>query len=367
MRSPFETPWILRDPAATSAERGAPVSLRVICLPQAGCGAWSYHGWQNRLPPHVEVLPVEYPGRNSRLRHPFEYQSLQDLAIAVVDAIEPLLPAGSDASKDAASKSAAPPPYVLLGWSMGAWLGYEMVLEIARRTHLALPLRVFLGGARSPSLAGPEFDPDRETPALSGLPKPLFWEAFARRYGPNPNLEASEALRDLLLPTLRKDFALMERYVPSVDETPGSSTRCLGRRDEEPVDASVDVAEARAGFARVATEEKRFSSTEEPAEKKKENAFPRVAAARLPVPLVAFGARGDARYDPAQLSAWRDVAALDQNALTDRGDRSRDPSKPERFERFLERWFPGGRATPHRLLLDRPNELVRFLNEALRS
>ena len=119
--------------------------------------------------------------------------------------------------------------------------------------------------------------------------------------------------------------------------------------------------------ARVATEEKRFSSTEEPAEKKKENAFPRVAAARLPVPLVAFGARGDARYDPAQLSAWRDVAALDQNALTDRGDRSRDPSKPERFERFLERWFPGGRATPHRLLLDRPDELVRFLNEALRS
>ena len=90
-------------------------SLRVFCLPQAGCGAWSYHGWQNRLPPHVEVLPVEYPGRNSRLRHPFEYQSLQDLASAVVDAIEPLLPAGADASKDAASKSAAPPPYVLLG------------------------------------------------------------------------------------------------------------------------------------------------------------------------------------------------------------------------------------------------------------
>ena len=365
MRSPFETPWILRDPTATSAERGAPVScaslassartdpsLRVFCLPQAGCGAWSYHGWQNRLPPHVEVLPVEYPGRNSRLRHPFEYQSLQDLASAVVDAIEPLLPAGSDASKDAASKSAAPPPYVLLGWSMGAWLGYEMVLEIARRGRSALPLRVYLGGARSPSLAGPENDVDRETPALSALPSSLFWEAFARRYGANPDLEASEALRDLLLPTLRKDFALMERYEPSTE---------LDARNER--DGSRDVADTNALSANAATRDAAlahdgfFSSV-------KKN------AARLPVPLVAFGARGDPRYDPAQLSAWRDVAALDrQLSLTDRGDRpATDHSRPPRRERdrpvvFATRWFRGRRETPHRLVLDRPDELMSFLNE----
>ena len=184
---------------------------------------------------------MEYPGRNSRLRHPFEYQSLQDLASAVVDAIEPLLPAGSDASKDAASKSAAPPPYVLLGWSMGAWLGYEMVLEIARRGRSALPLRVYLGGARSPSLAGPENDVDRETPALSALPSSLFWEAFARRYGANPDLEASEALRDLLLPTLRKDFALMEGYEPSTE---------LDARNER--DGSRDVADTNALSANAA-------------------------------------------------------------------------------------------------------------------
>lgn len=313
-RAPFETPWILRDPAA-APRVGPDPSLRLFCLPQAGCGAWAFHGlWQTRLPPHVEVLPVEYPGRNSRLRHLFEYQSLQDLASAIVDAIEPLLPADADASasRGVASKRPANPPYALLGWSMGAWLGYEMVLEIARRGHSALPLRVYLGGSRSPSLAGPEFDPDRETPALSALPKRLFWEAFARRYGANADLEASEALRDLLLPTLRRDFALMERYAPSTDprEAQGSESRCLGRRDE------------------------------------------RVAAARLPVPLVAFGAHGDARYFPQQLSAWRDVAALDH-----------DRNENERCF-FLERWFRGGRATPHRLVLDAPDDLLRFLSEA---
>lgn len=359
MRSPFETPWILRDPTASA--RTDP-SLRVFCLPQAGCGAWSYHGWQNRLPPHVEVLPVEYPGRNSRLRHPFEYQSLQDLASAVVDAIEPLLPAGSDASKDAASKSAAPPPYVLLGWSMGAWLGYEMVLEIARRGRSALPLRVYLGGARSPSLAGPENDVDRETPALSALPSSLFWEAFARRYGANPDLEASEALRDLLLPTLRKDFALMEGYEPST---------ALDARNER--DGSRDVADTNALSANAATRDAAladdgFSSSR--IELLRKSRKRRVEnAARLPVPLVVFGARGDPRYDPVQLSAWRDVAALDrQLSLTDRGDRSfaTDHSRPPTRERlvFAERWFQGRRATPHRLVLDRPDQLMSFLNEA---
>ena len=295
---------------------------------------------------------MEYPGRNSRLRHPFEYQSLQDLASAVVDAIEPLLPAGADASKDAASKSAAPPPYVLLGWSMGAWIGYEMVLEIARRGRSALPLRVYLGGARSPSLAGPEFDPDRETPALSALPEDLFWEAFARRYGANPDLEASEALRDLLLPTLRKDFALMERYEPSTE---------LDARNER--DGSRDVADTNALSANAATRDAALAD---------DGFFPvKKNAARLPVPLVAFGARGDPRYDPAQLSAWRDVAALDrQLSLTDRGDRpATDHSRPPRRERdrpvvFAQRWFRGRRETPHRLVLDRPDELMSFLNEA---
>jgi surfactin synthase thioesterase subunit len=269
------------------------------------------------------VLPVEYPGRNSRLRHPFEYESLRDLASAVVDAIEPLLPtknADADASRDAVSS----PPFCLLGWSMGAWLGYEMVLEIERRGRSALPLRVFLGGSRSPSLAGPEFDPDRDTPALSALPKNLFWDAFNRRYGANRDLEKSEALRDLLLPTLRLDFRLMERYRPSAVETPNES------------DVSMrDVADKTTGCSSAET-------SEEPL--KKRNAPPRVAAARLPVPLVAFGARGDARYEPAQLSAWRDVAPLDRV--------------------FLERWFEGPRATPHRLVLDRPADLFCFLNEA---
>ena len=165
----------------------------------------------------------------------------------------------------------------------------------------------------------------------------------SRRYGANPDLEASEALRDLLLPTLRKDFALMEGYEPST---------ALDARNER--DGSRDVADTNALSANAATRDAAaladdgFSSSRiERAERRVEN------AARLPVPLVAFGARGDPRYDPAQLSAWRNVAALDrQLSLTDRGDRSpfaTDHSRPPTRERlvFAERWFQdAARAAP---------------------
>ena len=295
---------------------------------------------------------MEYPGRNSRLRHPFEYQSLQDLASAVVDAIEPLLPAGPDASKDAASKSARSLPAVLLGWSMGAQFGYEMVLEIARRGRSALPLRVYLGGARSPSLAGPENDVDRETPAPWTVYPSLFWEAAARRYGANPDLEASEELRDLLLLTLRKDFALMEGYEPST---------ALDARNER--DGSRDVADTNAPLRERRDARRPLPTTVFRRHESSLNAASRTRRA-LPVPLVAFGARGDPRYDPAQPrrgeTSRRSIGSFRRPiAATDHSPRPIIRVRRRASVLAAERWFQGRRATPHRLVLDRPDQPCR--------
>ena len=41
--------------------------VHLVCIPQAGMGAWAFNGWQRSMPSGVEVLPVELPGRNSRL------------------------------------------------------------------------------------------------------------------------------------------------------------------------------------------------------------------------------------------------------------------------------------------------------------
>ena len=97
----------------------------------------------------------------------------------------------------------------------------------------------------------------------------------------------------------------MEGYEPST---------ALDARNER--DGSRDVADTNALSANAATRDAAladdgFSSSR--IELLRKSRKRRVEnAARLPVPLVVFGARGDPRYDPAQLSAWRDVAALDR-------------------------------------------------------
>ena len=64
--------WILQGPnEKTRPPDAPPVRLRLFCVPQAGCGAWSFHGWSRHLPPDVEVMPVELPaGSRSRAFSP---------------------------------------------------------------------------------------------------------------------------------------------------------------------------------------------------------------------------------------------------------------------------------------------------------
>eukprot|EP00959_Pyramimonas_sp_CCMP1952_P151475 3169453-Pyramimonas_sp.AAC.2 len=60
--------WVLQGPP--HLERPAAhldqVKLRLFCVPQAGCGAWVYHGWSKKLPAEVEVCaPIQLCARGS--------------------------------------------------------------------------------------------------------------------------------------------------------------------------------------------------------------------------------------------------------------------------------------------------------------
>ena len=115
--------WILKAPNQRAPS--ANVKLRIFCVPLAGTGAWAYHGWGNALPAAVEVLPIELPGRNSRVGEP-PHQTMQSLVDAVIEAIMPLL---------------REKPFVLFGHSMGAWVAYEVTLALLRR-GAPLPVKV---------------------------------------------------------------------------------------------------------------------------------------------------------------------------------------------------------------------------------
>ena len=92
--------------------------MRVLAIPQAGMGAWAFHGWS--LPETVELLPVELPGRNSRMLEP-KGQSMRQLVGALVDAL---------------AETLRETPFVVFGHSLGAWMatGLRPAPEAAGRS-----------------------------------------------------------------------------------------------------------------------------------------------------------------------------------------------------------------------------------------
>mmetsp|Transcript_46070 Transcript_46070/g.87902 ORF Transcript_46070/g.87902 Transcript_46070/m.87902 type:complete len:281 (-) Transcript_46070:529-1371(-) len=192
--------WILQGPALQERNPPTPdesVKMRLFCVPQAGCGAWVYHGWTHKLPPDIEVMPLELPGRNSRMMEPKQH-SMKDLVNDVVEAILPLL---------------REKPYALLGHSMGAWLVYEVAKALQARGEPP-PLKLYVVANRPPHLYGATNDPDQIAPTLGNLPAAEFWTHLERRYGKNPDLQ-HEGIRKFIFPVLQADFALLETYQPS--------------------------------------------------------------------------------------------------------------------------------------------------------
>jgi pyochelin biosynthetic protein PchC len=189
MTQPESTRWIRRfHPAPT-----APV--RLACLPHAGGSATSYIGLSQALHPDVEVLAVQYPGRQDRRAEPL-VDSLAELARQVTAELLPWTDR----------------PLALFGHSLGAVLGFEVAraLEAAGRP----PAVLFASGRRAPSRHRAEYahrlDDDgllREIRTLSGT---------------DARLLDDEELMRMVLPAIRADYRAVETHT----YLPGPPLRC---------------------------------------------------------------------------------------------------------------------------------------------
>ncbi|WP_052868545.1 thioesterase II family protein [Streptomyces niger] len=156
---------------------------RLICFPHAGGAASFYRGWQRYAGPESELLAVQYPGRENRLREP------------LVPAMEQLVAALT------AELSALPPlPTVLFGHSMGAAVAYETLLRLERAgtTHIT---RLCVSG-RAPD------DASRTTVRTDDE----VVEAVTSLGGTNAAVFEDPDLRDLFLPIIRNDYRLIDTY-----------------------------------------------------------------------------------------------------------------------------------------------------------
>lgn len=161
---------------------------RLICFPYAGAGASAFRLWSHGLPPELEVVAVQLPGRESRLREP----ALTSVA-AIVEALLPALLPCLDR------------PFAFFGHSMGATVAREVVRVLPRRGG-PLPEHLFISARRAPQLPDPY-------PPVSHLPDQELVEELNRRYGgiPAEVLQHAE-LMALLLPSLRADLTALETF-----------------------------------------------------------------------------------------------------------------------------------------------------------
>ncbi len=177
MPTPF---WIVRPRPNPDA------AVRLYCVPYAGAGIAAFARWVDFLP-SADVGILRLPGRESRLQEP---------CCAAIEEAANVLLQGIDASDCR--------PVVLFGHSMGALVAFEA----ARLLDAAgLPIRMLVvSGRRAPSLREPL------TP-VSHLPEPEFLAEVQSRYGAiDAALLDDPELRGLLVPTLRADITMVERY-----------------------------------------------------------------------------------------------------------------------------------------------------------
>ncbi|MGW1014576.1 thioesterase II family protein [Streptomyces termitum] len=181
----------LRRLAVPGAPAPGPFRARVVCLPHAGGAASAYQGWARHVPPGVELIAVQYPGRQERLAERCS-ETMEETAGAVAGALA-ALPAL---------------PTVVFGHSMGALVAYETVLRLARTAPHATPVHLFVSGTAAPH---------RDRDDLPGLDDDSLVAYTRRQGGAEPEVYEIPELRELLLPSLRADFRLLTGYLPVRD------------------------------------------------------------------------------------------------------------------------------------------------------
>lgn len=192
-------------PAPNAAAR-----LRLFCFPYAGGGASVFREWAGALPADVELVAVQLPGREGRLGEP-PFKALPPLVAALAEALAPALDR----------------PYACFGHSMGAWLSYELT-RLRRRQQQTLPLRLFVSACRAPDL------PDR-SPPIYHLPDAAFLAELRRLGGIPDAVFAQRELMQLLMPLLRADMEVCDRYEHRPESPLAVPISVFGGADDEDV------------------------------------------------------------------------------------------------------------------------------------
>lgn len=167
--------------------QGRDAALTLFCFPYAGGSAAVYRRWPQMLPPEVQVVGIQLPGRGHRLSEP----AVSSMGV-VADALAGEVVRHGDRE------------FAFLGHSMGALIGFEVARRLEARDRAGLR-HLFVSGRRAPSLPA-------EDKQVHKMDQRELVDTLRRLDGTPPGILDNQELMELMLPALRADFAMCETY-----------------------------------------------------------------------------------------------------------------------------------------------------------
>ncbi|WP_326837394.1 alpha/beta fold hydrolase [Amycolatopsis rhabdoformis] len=159
---------------------------RVVCFPHAGGSAPFFKPMALALAPEVDVVAVQYPGRQDR-RHEPPMDRIADLA----DGISTALPGLLDR------------PLTFFGHSMGAVVAFEVARRLAGEPRFRLT-RLVASGRPSPALS--------RSGRVHQLDDDGLATEIAALGGTDARLLREPEVRAMILPAVRADYRAVETY-----------------------------------------------------------------------------------------------------------------------------------------------------------
>lgn len=157
--------------------------IRLLCFHCAGGNAAMFRDWPALLPPYIDLIAVQLPGRLDRFSEP-PYQAMEPLVDKIAEVMQPFLAE----------------PYACYGASMGGRVAWTLA-HVLRERALPPPRALYVAASLAPSAERPGREWER--PA-SGL-----LDYLGELGGTPPEILADAELTGRLLAVLRADLAVL--------------------------------------------------------------------------------------------------------------------------------------------------------------
>lgn len=171
----------------SKSQGGSKGKICVFGFPHSGGGASIFKAWNEYLPENIEFIPVQFPGRETRIREEF-ITDMDTLSSKIVEAILEYYSG----------------PIGLFGHSLGGAVAFDVGRKLERLERS--PLRIFISACSFPS-------PENRQSSLHQLDEQALLDNLRDYRGTPAEIIENKELLSFVLPRIRADFKVFETFV----------------------------------------------------------------------------------------------------------------------------------------------------------